>query len=106
MSYTRTDYYEECIETWASDEGVSLTRDQIASLAGAIQGAHENESQAFYTPSAGPSEADRLRDELRKERSKAVCPECKGTGTSVIHGPCHSGVSQCFKCHGDGRVSP
>lgn len=107
MSYGRDDYYRECIETAAEECGLDITREQADYLAGAVQGARENESMAFPAPeSPYPGEIRRLKEELSKERSKVVCRECGGRGHITTYGPCHSATSQCWKCNGEGRVLP
>ena len=49
---------------------------------------------------------ERLKRELEIEKSKIICPECKGSGVNVPYGPAHTCISRCPKCEGVGKVSP
>lgn len=103
----KQEYWVECIASAAEDCGAALTDEQIKSIAGACEGAHENYGMAFHRPdSPYPGEIKRLQAALEKERGKIPCKICGGTGTITTHGPVHSGSSQCWKCHGEGRHSP
>ncbi len=107
MSYERIDYWREAVECALDEAGVSATPEQIRDIAEAIEGSADNIGQAFYVPSSPLlGENERLRRELRTEREKVVCGECKGTGETVSYGPYHSAISSCFKCRGEGKVSP
>ena len=103
--YDRSDYYKECLEIAANDLGIILTKEQVEHFAGAVEGAHENESMAFPSPDRPDTEGD-LRRELAREKSKIVCEECKGKGRVTEYGPVHSYNSQCHRCHGEGKVIP
>lgn len=105
MSYGRYEYYKECIEIAASDLGLKLTTEQVEHFAGAVEGAYENEGMAFPSPERPDTEAD-LRRQLAREQSKVVCRECDGRGRVITPGPHHSSDSQCWKCHGAGKINP
>lgn len=104
---TRTDYWIECLESTFDEHGIEATPEQIAAVATDIEGARENMSMAFPVPeSPYPGEIKRLQAEVATERSKVVCPECKGSGSYFHPGPYHSSSGACFKCHGEGKVLP
>lgn len=105
---TKYDYWDECIAISFGENGITATEDQIKAVAADVQGAHENYGQAFYRPSESPlkSEVEKLKRELRDEREKVWCKDCRGTGRIIIPGPYHSGESQCSKCRGEGRHKP
>ena len=67
-------------------------------LVDAIEGYLEYRSYSISAPSTN-SEIERLKREI-------ICPECKGSGENVSHGPAHTYISRCPKCKGVGTVSP
>ena len=109
MMSAQKDYWTECIEVAFEDAGIEATAAQIESVAGDVQGGHENYGMAFNQPS-GPSQAEielkETKRRLAKEQDKIFCRECSGTGMITVDGPVHSGTSQCWKCRGDGRHVP
>lgn len=64
---TTLDYWKECISHAADECGLSLTAEQIDTMATAVQVGHENYHMAFYSP---PS-TDRLK-EMEKEYNKIL----------------------------------
>ena len=99
-------YWHECICEAFEDAGIIATDAQIESVVGWVEGAHENYGMAHghdAIPNPMVQENERLERELKKERDKSVCPECKGTGLEIGHGPVHSSVSQCYACRGEGK---
>lgn len=101
------DFWRECISNAAEDCGLTLTDEQIFVLAAAVEGGHENYSQAFYSPPAGEyleAENKRLRRELDIESAKVFCKECGGNGRTISFGPVHSANTECWKCRGSGKV--
>jgi len=104
---THEEFWQECIANAGEECGATLTAEQIAYIADAAQGAHDNYGMAFYQPESPlPREIKRLESELRKEREKISCPECKGSGRIITYGGTFQSNSHCWKCHGDGKVSP
>ena len=102
------DYWAECIEIAFQDAGITATQDQIATVAGAVEGAHENYGLAHghdCIPNPLHEENERLRRDLKREKDKVACPECRGRGDLTSRGPIHSATSQCWKCRGEGRIS-
>ena len=55
---TQNDYWKECISIAADECDLTLTPEQLAYLADAVEGGHEHYEQAFYSPPAN----DRLND--------------------------------------------
>jgi hypothetical protein len=101
------DYWFECVATSLDENGVAVTEEQLAAVARDIESAHENYGQAFYQPENPMiGEMEELRRKLKLEREKRVCPECRGSGEQHSQGPYHGSISQCFRCRGEGRVSP
>lgn len=79
-------YWNECLAAACEEAGVNATSDQIAVIAGSVEVANE-----------------RLKRELREERSKMPCSSCGGSGRIITQGPSHSAESECSKCRGEGR---
>ena len=105
----RVDYWAEALgEALCEIDAFSaLTSEQIATVAGSLAMAHEGYGMAFYQPpNPEPSEVKRLEVALAKERSKVVCPTCRGAGRlSYSAGPW--GVNTgCHTCSGEGKVLP
>ncbi len=104
---SKHDYWVDCISQAAGECGLSLTLVQLECLAEAVEGAHDNIGQAFYTPSRNDdSEVKQLQRQLLIERNKEVCPECKGRGVIFSLGPAHSSRMMCGTCQGGGWVTP
>jgi hypothetical protein len=100
------DYWAECIEEAFDDAEIEASDEQTQTVIDWVKGAFENYNLATgidCIPNPLRLENDSLRAELEKERGKAVCPDCGGTGESVTHGPVHSGISECSRCRGEGK---
>ncbi len=103
------DYWEECIAGAFEEAGISATKEQIEMVVSWVDGAHENYGMAFghdCIPSPIALENKELKKELKKERDKISCDECKGVGYTVSYGGTFQSTSQCTKCRGEGKVSP
>lgn len=106
------DYWKETIESAFDEAGITATPGQIDLVAGAVEVSHENCGMAHGHDVASANwsasrdaEIERLKQELRDERDKVVCTECKGRGhVTESCGPVRSSTSTCFKCKGDGRL--
>lgn len=109
LSDAHRSYWYEVIEEAFCEEKIIATPEQIDSIAGFAECAHENYGMAFYQPS-GPSQVqidlDAMRKELSDERRKIHCEECNGTGTTHTYGGTFMSTSQCYKCRGEGRHAP
>ncbi len=100
------DYWKECIEIAFSDAGITATDEQMESVAGDVEGAHENYGMAFYQPESPLiGELAETKRKLRVEESKVACQECNGRGRIYTAGPYHGSDSECWKCRGDGKVT-
>jgi DnaJ-class molecular chaperone len=102
-----TDYWKDCISEAFEDAGLTATEEQIACVAGWVEGAHDNYGMAHghdCIPNPLRQENDRLKDELKAERRKVVCPECKGSGRIICDVGFRSSESECSRCRGEGKV--
>lgn len=106
-----SDYWHECIAEAFDDAKITATEEQIVNVAGWAESAHDNYGMAHghdCIPNPETERADRVTKELATERAKVVCPECGGRGsitTNAAH--CNrSSTSECWKCRGEGKVSP
>lgn len=107
------DYWQEAVETSFEEAGIIATKEQIENIAGDMAGSHENYDMAFgydvasqNFSSSQDTEIAKLREELQTEREKEGCNTCNGRGYITENGPCHSATSDCYKCHGEGKVLP
>ena len=107
------DYWKEAVEIALEEAGVNASAEQIEQITGVIEGAHECYGQAFGHDIASRNLAASQRDEvtalqkkLAAEKEKITCKECNGEGWITTNFGSRSGTSQCWKCHGEGRVAP
>lgn len=100
------DYWRECVSIAAEECDLEMTAEQLNALAESVQAGHEYYGMSFYQPeSPYPSEIERLEKELKKERDKRGCPECRGSGRITERcGPWISN-SECHVCRGAGKVA-
>lgn len=105
---TKADYWVECIESALEEHGVSANAEQIKRIAADVQISAENQGLAFHVPEYRPfnTEVEELRKQLREEKSKVLCKTCKGSGEEIVPGFSHYSISQCWRCHGEGRHVP
>jgi len=103
---TSIDYWEECIAQAMEEAEIKATSEQITLIAHHVEGAHECYGMAFYQPE-NPliGELAETKLALKRERSKVHCDQCNGSGSITTPGPYRSSTSQCWKCHGEGRIS-
>ena len=104
------DYWKEHAEIAMDEAGLTATEDQLDTIAGVIESAHE-----FYGQSMGHdvasanwhaeqrSELAKAQLELGKEKQKVLCRECRGEGVITTSYYNRSLTSQCWKCNGNGR---
>lgn len=62
---TPEEYWQECIAQAAEECGVSLTPEQLATLAGHAQSGHEHYGQAFYLPPSYEGTHDACKQKIR-----------------------------------------
>jgi Zn finger protein HypA/HybF involved in hydrogenase expression len=107
MSDPYRQFWTDVVAEAADACGAALTSEQLDHVAAAVQSAHDCYGMAFYQPpSPEPSQIERLEAELLKERSKVVCPTCRGEGYYVSHGPAFVVRGTCHRCNGEGKVLP
>ena len=100
-------YWEECIAVSFDENGIAATQKQIESVAADVQNSHENIGMAFHTPeNPMVSEVSSLREQLKAERDKILCPVCRGSGSIITRGGTFECESQCDRCRGEGRCRP
>lgn len=103
------DYWKDCIEESFEDAGIEATQDQINTVISWVEGAYENYGMATgrdCIPNSMVSENEDLRKALKKEREKIICAECNGKGRIITYGGTFQSDSECYKCRGEGKVSP
>jgi hypothetical protein len=103
----QNDYWKECLASSFDEHGVTVTKEQLAAIAGDVAMGNECYGMAFHTPE-NPLSCE-LRDAkaaLKKEIEKVICRTCNGRGRITTQGPCHSSNSQCWKCCGEGKHAP
>jgi hypothetical protein len=101
-------YWEECISLALDEVGIVATQDQIKTIAGFVEGGHENYGMAHghdCIPNPVELENSRLSKALQIEKDKIICEECQGRGSITNYGPYHQATSQCWKCRGEGRYT-
>jgi mono/diheme cytochrome c family protein len=112
MSDARDAYWREAFEISMEEADCGhllkqMTDEQIENVAGGIQGCHENIGLAFHVPENPMiGENERLTRKLRWERDLESCSVCRGRGREeYATGPWWVNT-ECFKCHGAGKVHP
>lgn len=104
-----SNYWKICIEEGLSEIGIFATEEQILELTKLVEGSHENYD--LYTgadciPHPLELENQKLAKMLEEERAKVHCHHCNGRGRIYSQGPYHGSDSECWKCNGEGKVSP
>lgn len=104
-------YWKESVESSLEEHGVAATTNQIEQIAGDMQISQDQFGMAFGHDVADrnlrgskDSEIADLHRKLQREKDKVHCKTCNGLGRIIEHGPCHSSESECYKCHGEGRL--
>jgi len=103
------DYWEECISEAFEDAGLSATKEQIDIVTSWVEGSHDNYSMAHghdCIPNPLATENEQLKIDLKKEKDKITCPDCKGNGYTVSYGGTFMAESRCSACQGEGRRLP
>lgn len=98
------EYWMECLGNSLEEHGVQFTMEQLQAVAEDVQTAYLCREQAFYTPDhPAIQELETVRRQLKTEREKRVCPECKGTGTIIEYWLDRSSQTSCSACRGEGK---
>ncbi len=100
-------YWQECIECAFDEAGIAATPEQIKMVAGAVETSHECYGMAFghdCIPNPTELENKELKRKLEIEKSKTVCPECKGRGYITENFCNRSCTSRCDRCAGEGKI--
>lgn len=107
------DYWKECIQEAFESAGLTATPEQVDEVASWAEGAHDNYSQALghdvvAANYQGEKDAkiEALQRSLEAEKDKVHCRECDGRGRIIENFGSHSSNTECWKCRGEGRVSP
>ena len=93
-------YYQESIKTALDDSGVLYSKNQLGEVIESICSSIENYGLAHgqdNIPNHLQIENEKLKKQLKIEKSAVFCTSCLGTGRIY-------GVSLCFKCNGIGRI--
>lgn len=111
MSTELEEYWRITSEDALCEAGLEATEEQTATVGLWFQRAAEMHGE--YTgqhliPDPMREENAKLLNLLNKERSKVFCRECQGTGRLIeTFGPVgRSSNSECWKCHGEGKILP
>lgn len=106
------EYWLEHAEIAMDEAKLDATPEQLDTIAGVIESAHE-----FYSQSMGHDvatanwqgargrEIEDLKKAVQRERDKVTCSECTN-GRIITYYLNRRSDSQCWKCNGDGRVDP
>ena len=92
------DYWKECISLAAEDCGLTMTDDQLESLADSVKGGHENYGMAFYSP---PSH-ERM-DDIEKEWKEKL--KAKDQELERYRANAETAVKRALRQHSDANVS-
>lgn len=102
---TKYEYWKQMLAESLGEHGFNYTEEMISSLAADVTACHEGFSQAFPSPDRPKvirnEEAERLREELEREKDLVECPQCFGSGLTPV-GVSHMGT--CTYCDGNGHV--
>ncbi len=101
-------YWLEAVDSSFDEHGVLSTEELRLKIAEDMLAAYDNIGMAFYEPTGDGAESliEKLRKELREEKSKEVCNECKGKGGWNIGMGTFTSPQTCNRCDGSGKVLP
>jgi hypothetical protein len=97
MSMTDTDYWKECISIAADECDLTLTNDQLESLAGSAQSGHEHYGMTFYSP----PDSDRYDDIEREWKAKLKALQSE---FDAYRGNAEKAVSQALRQYTDTNI--
>jgi hypothetical protein len=102
-------YWEECLASSFEENDIIATPEQIAAIARDIELGHDVYGQYHghdCIPNPVQVERDELAKKLEREKLLVLCGECNGRGRIWTQGPHHGSDSECWKCHGEGKIDP
>ena len=94
----KIEYWKECILIAAEDCGLSMTSEQLESLAESVQGGHENYAMAFYSP----PDHERM-DDIEKEWKAKL--KAKDQELEQYRANAETAVKLALRQHSDANVS-
>lgn len=92
------DYWKECISIAADECDLTLTAEQLDSIAESVQGGHENYGMAFYSP---PS-SDRYNQIEREWKAKL---DAKQRELDAYRNNAETAVKKALRQHHDAQVT-
>lgn len=98
MSYTKLDYYAECLGEAFDSAGLEATREQIAAIARDVELAVEHQGMAFYEPPA----SDRLNEIEREWKAKYAALQNE---FNKYQNNAETAVRRALRQHSDANVS-
>lgn len=100
-------YWGECVSEAFDEAGITASAEQIALVVQHVEGAHECRGMHSYQLE-NPLIAERARLEkaLKAEREKVGCSHCGGSGRERYNAGSWGVDTQCWVCHGEGKVKP
>lgn len=107
MKDAHQNYWEESVACSLDEHGIVATPEQITAIANDMQCSAENKGMMFgehCIPNLVELELKETKKKLEIDREKIICPLCKGKGRLIEYGPVHSSDSECWNCHGEGRL--
>ena len=104
------DLWREHVEESFDEHGVYATLEQALGIADDIRLAVESTHLASGPPieyqDPEKSEVRLLQRELKEERDKRGCPDCRGRGYNyfLLPGGAHGSYDRCDTCGGEGKI--
>jgi len=99
-----SDLLKESIAQAAEEHGFILPPECISDIVAAVDMCRELDSYLTGGYCPQKEEISRLKAALDRERGKAICESCKGSGWITTQGPYHGSSSSCVHCGGVGFV--
>ncbi len=107
------EYWRIFVEETIPEMGVTLTDGQREEILDAIIGHADMECEATGLSVASANryadiqrETDAVKMELKFEKEKTACKQCRGTGDDITYGGSWRSISTCYACRGTGKVHP
>jgi len=104
------EYWREALLCALEEMGMPFPSDEHLKLGvNVLDGAHKNHGMAHgydCIPNPQTTEIEKLSKELKREQSKVSCSHCNGSGRERYNSGPWAVDTQCWKCHGEGKVVP